>query len=193
MPMEFIGFTSGRRISASLPLADDRLSDMLNAVARLVLRDATVVDLGDGRASPPSDLVVPVGELIVVVGSGRRGSETRRRRTAVRTITIGLDRFVVRGSLHVPADRAELPPSLDPAVVLAGRDTLVPLTAATITYDCADVATAEEHGTLLVNRARAMWIEVDSVPLDDDGLGATPARRHATPVYLKDFTGSVAD
>ena len=51
--MEFIGFTSGRRISASLPLADDRLSDMLNAVARLVLRDATVVDLGDGRASPP--------------------------------------------------------------------------------------------------------------------------------------------
>jgi len=40
MPIDFLAFTSDRRISCRIMLADDRLSDMLNAVARLVIRDA---------------------------------------------------------------------------------------------------------------------------------------------------------
>ena len=40
MPIDFVAFTSDRRITGRIMLADDRLSDMLNAVARLVIRDA---------------------------------------------------------------------------------------------------------------------------------------------------------
>jgi len=40
MPIDFIAFTSDRRLSGRIMLADDRLSDMLNAVPRLVVRDA---------------------------------------------------------------------------------------------------------------------------------------------------------
>ena len=47
MPIDFLAFTSDRRISGRIMLADDRLSDMLNAVARLVIRDAQVEELND--------------------------------------------------------------------------------------------------------------------------------------------------
>ena len=47
------------------------------------------------------DVTLPVGELVAVVGSGRRGSEMRRRRTSVRRVTVGLGRYTVVGSLHV--------------------------------------------------------------------------------------------
>ena len=45
MPIDFIAFTSDRRLSGRIMLADDRLSDMLNAVPRLVVRDAQVDEL----------------------------------------------------------------------------------------------------------------------------------------------------
>ena len=32
MPVDLIAFTADRRITGSIPLADDRLSDMLNSV-----------------------------------------------------------------------------------------------------------------------------------------------------------------
>lgn len=193
MPIDFVGFTADRRITGVMPLADDRLSDMLNSVARVVIRDAQVADLAEGGAPLTGDVTLPVGDLIVVVGTGRRGSESQRIRTVVRRVTIGLGRYVVAGCLHLPVDEADLPPSLDPRSVLAGRDILVPITDAAITYDCAGEATTEQHETILVNRARAMWIEV--APLDqpiepaDEEAESTLARTN----YVKDFTGSVAD
>src|SRR2546426_11492958 len=45
MPVDLIAFTADRRITGSIPLADDRLSDMLNSVPRVVIRGATVTDL----------------------------------------------------------------------------------------------------------------------------------------------------
>jgi len=196
MPIEFVGFTADRRITGAMPLADDRLSDMLNSVARIVIRDATVSDLVEGNPPLRGDVTVPVGELIVVVGTGRRGSESQRIRTVVRRVTIGLGRYVVAGSLHVPVDEADLPPSLDPAAVLAGRDILVPITDAAITYDSATSAATEQHDTLLVNRSRAMWIEVappDKPEADGDADEADEESSFSRTNYVKDFTGTVAD
>ena len=193
MPIDFVGFTQDRRITGAMPLADDRLSDMLNSVARIVIRDATVANLVDGGQPLGGDVMLPVGDLIVVVGSGRRGSESQRVRTAVRQVSIGLGRYVVAGCLHVPVDALDVPLSSDPARVLAGRDILVPLTNATVTYDCAAVATTEQHDTVLVNRARATWIDVaEPAGLDEDFDDAAEIAAHRTN-YVKDFTGTVAD
>jgi hypothetical protein len=198
MPIDFAAFTADRRISGRMFLADDRLSDMLNSVGRIVLRDALVEDLVDGRPPVKGDLTVQIGDLVVVVGTGPRGGDTPRRRTVKRRVSVGLGRFVVSGELHLPADNPRLPDGDDPAVVFAGRDLLVPLTAATITYDRNNVPQADDHEAMLFNRARATWIDVqpDAAAMAEVGdideampIGWTDRR----PMYHRDFTKTVAD
>lgn len=193
MPIEFVGFTVDRKITAMIPLADDRLSDMLNSVTRVVLRDAVVGDLAEGGPSLTGDVTLPVGELVAVVGNGRRGSEMRRRRTSVRRVTVGLGRYTVVGSLHVDPSGGDLPQRGDPAAILAGRDILVAFTDASITYDCDGVVTTESHETILVNRARASWIEILPEVEDDGDDEAKPEATDTRTRYVKDFTGTVAD
>lgn len=193
MPIDFVGFTADRRITAMIPLADDRLSDMLNSVTRVVLRDAVVDDLSDEGTSVSGDVTLPVGDLVAVVGTGRRGSEMRRRRTAVRRVSVGLGRYTVSGCLHVPPDQGDFPRHADPAAILAGRDILVPITDASITYDVGGIMTTEEHQTILVNRARAGWIEIQPEVDDNLDAGAVNDAVSGRTRYVKDFTGTVAD
>jgi hypothetical protein len=190
MPVDFIAFTAGRRIQGVIPLADDRLSDMLNSVPRVVIRGALIEDLTTGGPPRPADLTLAVGSIVAVLVAGRRGIENRRRKTELHRARIGLDRFVVSGSLHVPVGAAEHLASGDPSFVLAGRDILVPLTDATITYDRADEPTTETFETILVNRAHATWIDLDDAA-DGDGsrlVEEPPPVYHASMV--KDFTGA---
>jgi hypothetical protein len=187
MPVELIAFTADCRIRGAIPLADDRLSDMLNSVARVVIRGAVIEDLVDGLPPETANLTLSVGSIVAVLVSGRRGVDSRRRKTEVHRARIGLSRFVVSGSLHVPPGAEAHLGSGDPALVLAGRDILVPLTDATITYDRADDPTTEQFETILVNRAHATWIDLDDAAAGDD---ADLIERQ--PVYhaamAKDFT-----
>jgi hypothetical protein len=187
MPVDLIAFTADSRINGAIPLADDRVSDMLNSVSRVVIRGATITDLVSNRAPQTADVTLSVGSIVAVLVSGRRGVDARRRRTEVHRARIGLTRFVVSGSLHIPVGAADRLTSGDPSVVLAGRDILVPLTDATITYDRADVPTAEQFETILVNRAHATWIDLDEAAGGDDSELVERA-----PVYhaamVKDFT-----
>jgi hypothetical protein len=192
MAIDFVGYTADCMVKGSIPLADDRLSDMLNSVARIVVRGAIVEDLIVGGHAGPLDLPVPCGEFLVVVGTGRRGVESRRRRTLRRAVKVGLGRFVASGFLHVvPAAHARsLGGSAD--ALLVGRDLLVPLTDAVLTYDRHDGAVAERHGTILINRARVSWIDaIDDEPADHVAAGGRDTMARAR--YVKDFTGTVAD
>jgi hypothetical protein len=190
MPIDFLAFTSDRKISGRIMLADDRLSDMLNAVTRLVIRDATVDELNDDRAPRLADVTIAVGEMLVVVGTGPRGSEQLRKKWLKRRASVGVGRFVIDGDLGYPGDEA-LPESDDPAVVLANRDLLVPMTDATVTYDRLGTSVEESFETILFNRSRAGWIELaQEVFLDELSDDATTVRRTR---YVKDFTNSVAE
>ncbi len=194
MPVDLVAFTADRRITGTIPLADDRLSDMLNSVPRIVLRGATVLDLVADAVPRKADVTLAVGAIVAVVATGRRGSETRRRRTDLRRARIGLIRFIVSGSLHVPAGSLDPAASTDPTVVLAGRDVLVPLTEATIAYDLGKDPVTEEHATILINRVHAAWIDLDDAAIDNDALNLAEEREksyHAA--MIKDFTGAVSD
>ncbi len=190
MPIEFVGFTAEHRVTGQIPLADDRLSDMLNSVARVVVRGATTTEIDTGRPDV-GDVVVPCGEFLAVAGTGRRGLESQRRRTLTRRDRMGLGRYVVTGLLHVLPSAHQASLGGRPDELLVGRDLLVPLTEATITYDHAGSATEEAWPTLLVNRARAAWIEAEDeepelvadAPEDAD-------ERLARSKYAKDFTGT---
>jgi hypothetical protein len=190
MPVDLIAFTADRRIHGMIPLADDRLSDMLNSVARVVIRGAVIEDLAGETPPHTVDLTLAVGSIVAVLVAGRRGIENRRLKTEPHRARVGLGRFVVTGSLHVPAGSAESLASGDPARVLAGRDILVALTDATITYDRDDGRTSEEFETILVNRAHATWIDVD-IAADDGGselAAEAPPVYHAS--YVKDLRGA---
>ena len=52
MPVDLILFTVDRRISGAIPLADDRVSDMLNSVPRIVMRGAVIENLVTEIESP---------------------------------------------------------------------------------------------------------------------------------------------
>jgi hypothetical protein len=184
MPVELIVFTADCRIRGSIPLADDRVSDMLNSVPRVVIRGALIEDLIDDAPSETADVTVSIGSIVAVLVAGRRGMETRRRRTETRRARIGLTRFVVSGWLHVPAGASDHAASGDPAVVLAGRDVLIALTEATITYDRADTPTTEQFETILVNRSHARWIDLDAASGGDDGelIEERPTVYHAAIV-----------
>jgi hypothetical protein len=193
MAIDFVGFTADCRIVGTIPLADDRLSDMLNSVARVVIRDAEVedVDLGPQEGG---QVMVPCGELLVVGGTGRRGLESRRRRTEVRHVQIGLGRYTVTGSIHVLPRVDGVPADDEPDALLVGRDLLVPITDAKVRYLRAGKPYLEQWETVLVNRARASWIKV----LEDDYREEEPAEEELEegPVktrYVKDFTGTVAE
>src|SRR6478672_3062321 len=177
MPIDFLAFTSDRRISGRIMLADDRLSDMLNAVARLVIRDAQVEELNDERGPRPADVTIAVGEMLVVVGSGPRGNEHLRKRWLKRRASLGIGRFAVEGDLGYPSD-TPLIESADPAVVLAARDRL-------------GTAVTESFPTVLVNRARATWIDLQSTAFVDEPSGDAPEPGRTR--YVKDFTNSVAE
>jgi hypothetical protein len=158
------------------------------------MRGATVLDLVADAVPRTADVTLAIGSIVAVVATGRRGNETRRRRTDLRLARIGLARFVVTGSLHVPSGAIDPLASNDPAVVLAGRDTLVPLTDATIAFDLGDGVTTEQHETILINRAHATWIDVDDAAIDVDEIDDLDDRErtyHSAPI--RDFTGAVSE
>jgi hypothetical protein len=195
MPVDLIAFTADRRITGTIPLADDRLSDMLNSVPRIVMRGATVEDLVVDAVPRTADVTLAIGSIVAVVATGRRGNEVRRRRTDLRLARVGVVRFVVTGKLHVPAGSVDPLASNDPAVVLAGRDMLVPLTDATIAYDLGREPVTEQHAIILINRAHATWIDLDdAASIDADAVEMLEEREktyHAA--MIKDFTGAVSD
>ena len=190
MPVEIVLFTADRRIRGFIPLADDRLTDMLNSVPRIVIRGAEVQDLLEGSAPRIVDSIIAVGSIVAVVASGRRGLEGRRRRTEARPVKLGAVRYIISGSLHIPAGTSVDLQSTDPTVVLAGRDVLVPLTDATITYDFGGETVEETAEAILVNRTQATWIEVDDGSGGNDGdlIVDRPKVYHAA--MAKDFTGA---
>lgn len=189
MAIDFVGFTADVRIVGQIPLADDRLSDMLNSVARVIIRGATLEDLDSGRQEF-GDVPIPCGDFLVVAGTGRRGLENLRKRTVQRRVVMGLGRFTVTGSLHVAHSADVASRGGKPDELLVGRDLLVPLTEASIEYDQRGKVVTEAWETVLVNRARVRWIEAaDDVMvsvLADEPV--VPQKGFTKSRWIKDFT-----
>src|SRR5919109_2285644 len=175
MAIELVCFTPQCRISGALPLADDRLTDMLNAVTRIVVRQGTLEDLDSGRLQS-GDLSVDASQLVAVVATGSPGLAARRKRTNTYPSRVHLGRYEVAGLLHQPAGEPEPPLAGRPAEVLAGRDVLVPLTEATISYERRGERVVERHGTILVNRAVAVWIDPGELAQDNRPVRFRAAR-----------------
>jgi hypothetical protein len=188
MPVDLTVFTADRRIQGAIPLADDRVSDMLNSVVRVVIRGARIDDLLEPEPQETADVTIPVAAIVAVLVTGRTGIQSRRRKTELHPVRLGIVRYIVSGWLHVPAGGSANLTSQNPAIVLAGRDALVPLTDARIAYDRVGVAVSEDAETILINRGQATWIDVDEAAVADtvELFVEQPRIYHAA--IAKDFT-----
>lgn len=181
MGIEFAGYAGDCRVFGRVPSLGERLTDLLNAGERITVRDVRLESLHDGHAVTMPDLVVELADLHAVIGHGPRGFRDQRIRTEEHRLRLGVGPYVVLGDLHTP-------PNNDPIGNVLKRPSMVPLTNATIAYQFAGQAHAEDVGTLIVNRLLTEWI----APVVEEHAEAFPGVK-VRRFGLKDMSGLRGD
>jgi hypothetical protein len=159
MPLvRFEAYATHGRISGWVKLREDRLTDLLNAHAELLLLNAELEDLSDGRRSTADEILVRREQLIAVHASGPRGSESLRQLTTTHPLAVASGPYLIGGRLHTT-------PGTDPIHSLRERPVMVPLTEAWIECRIGHVWERQTVGTLVVNRSAAHRISItDEAP-----------------------------
>jgi hypothetical protein len=175
--VEFDAYAADCRVHGQVEVGEGRLSDHLDHAAELLIRDARLEGLADGRMVAMPELTVARDELCAVVASGPRGETARRLHTQTRLVEAEVGPYLVVGRVHGT-------PTSEPLGVALRRQAWVPLTEATVMYRCGGSDVREEMMTLLVNRDRMRSfraVEQASLDLLWDKPGApTDAARDAT-------------
>ena len=144
--VEFDAYAADCRVHGQVEVGEGRLTDHLDHAAELLVRDARLEGLADGRMVSMPELTVARDELCAVVASGPRGETARRLHTQTRLVEAEVGPYLVVGRVHGT-------PTSQPLGV-ALRRAWVPLTEATVMYRCGGGDVREEMTTLLVNRDR---------------------------------------
>lgn len=151
MQVEFTAYSGDCRVSGTLELVGERLTDMLNGDAPLIIRDATLEAHEDGRCVSLPELELDRDDLYAVQAAGPRGLHGRRIHTVRHRILVEVGPYAVLGHLHAY-------PGARPLPSIARRGLMVPLSDATIGYVRGDQPYLEDVSTLLVNRGLAQWV-----------------------------------
>ena len=166
--MRFVAYGASERVFGWVRLQADRLTDLLNGHAVLLLTDAEVEDLEHGTTRSAHEVQIRTRDLVAVHASGPRGAEALRRRTRSHPVAIRAGSYLVGGHLHAP-------PGDEPLTSLRDRPPMVPLTDAWIEYWSGGVRTKHATGTIIVNRDLADWVRVVTDEELLDGVLGPPA------------------
>lgn len=145
--VEFDAYAADCRVHGQLEVGEGRLSDQLGHAAELLVRDARLEGIADGRMVAMAELTVARDELCAVVATGPRGDTARRLHTHTRLVEVEVGPYLVVGRVHGT-------PASEPLGVALRRQAWVPLTEATVMYRCGGSDVREEITALLVNRDR---------------------------------------
>lgn len=149
--VHFDAYGTGERLFGWVRLRADRLTDLLNAHAELVLTDVERQSLDDGTTQSADEVIVGCAELVAVHASGPRGDRARRRPTQSHPVLCQAGEYLIGGHLHVE-------PGDDPIASLAQRPPMVPLTDAWIEFKSGHHRSRQRAETLIVNRHLLDWI-----------------------------------
>jgi len=147
----FEAFVPDGRVFGWVRLDADRLTDMLNTHEELLLVNVLIEHL-DGATVTADEAIVRRGELIAVRARGPRGDAARREPTLAHPIIVESGPYLIGGHLHAA-------PGANPMLRILGREPMVPLTAAWITYRGDTDPRLQLVGTIIVNRELATRIE----------------------------------
>lgn len=156
--VRFVAYTRHHRVYGWVRLQADRLTDLLNAHASLLLTDVEVEALEGGSTQSVDRVEIAAADLVAVHASGPRGDAAQRRRTRSHAVALQAGHYLIGGHLHVD-------PGADALVSLDDRPAMVPLTDAWVEYWSAGERARQAIGTIIVNRRAADWIRLVS---DDD-------------------------
>jgi hypothetical protein len=179
--VEFQGFAGDCTIEGQITMFGERLTDFLNGQERFRLHHVKFRSLEDGHVVQVDSVSLERDELLAVVGTGPRGSEKQRIQLEETRMQLSIGPYIILGRLHTL-------PGVDPMRNVLQRETMVPLTGATIAYSLAGETIAQDVGTIIVNRHQVEWIAASA-----DEASMFPDATHRSPYTLnlsKDFTGS---
>ena len=154
MLIPFIGYAMGRRLIGHVECEGERLTDLLNRVESIVVRetflenfeDDTVTNLGDGE--------VDRSILYAVEASDGRGETTRRIHTIRHRLQFQLGPYTALGLLHSLPGQMPLP-------YLHARGPMIPLSDATIGFSSRGSLKMRDVGTLIINRDMLDWVRAN--------------------------------
>ena len=144
-------------LSGRLPMAAERLSDLLNENLEFELVDVMVEDLVGSAPSQIRDIVVHRDEILLVVASGPRGNPARRNHTRQHPIVARIGPYEVRGLIHSL-------PGVDPVENLRRRKPMIALTDAVIDFSIGATHHQRQASVLILNRDC-----VDSIAASQEG------------------------
>ena len=159
MLIPFIGYALARRFIGYVECDGDRLTDVLNRSESVIIRetyvesfeDDTVVNLGDGE--------VDRSILYAIETAGAGGEVTRRIHTIRHRLQVQVGPYTALGLLNSLPGQLTLPN-------LHSHGPMIPLSDATIGFNCRGTVRLRDVGTLIVNRDLIDWVRAS----DDEAL-----------------------
>lgn len=149
----FDAFLPDRRVYGWIRLAADRLTDVLNAHAKLLLVNVQVEGLADERVEWREQLNLERSNLLAVRAGGPRGDPARREHLRPHPIAVQTGPYLIGGFLHVRH-------GLEPIEEVERRPPMVPLSTAWLEHWTDGRRHRQWAGTILFNRTLASAIEV---------------------------------
>lgn len=179
-PIDFAGFAGDCLISGKMTMFGERLTDFLNGQQRFHIHHVECESLEDGHKVAIDSVSVERDDLFAVVATGPRGAEKQRVQLQTNRLQISVGPYLILGRLHSA-------PGSDAMTSVLKRETMIPLTNATIAYEIAGTFVMRDLGAIIVNRMLVDWISPTS-----DAATVFPdvtVRSPFTARMLKDFTG----
>ena len=145
LEIDVIAYAEDCILSGRLPMAADRLSDLLNDNAEFEFVDVKVEDLLGSEPIHSADVVVKRDELLLVQASGPRGNPGRRNHTRQHEMVARIGPYEVRGLVHAL-------PGTDPIDSLRHRKPMIAITDAVIEFSIGTTHHTREAGVVIMNR-----------------------------------------
>jgi hypothetical protein len=153
---------------------EGRLSDALDRSDEIVLSDASLLSLADGRRIDLPELTLERDDLFAVEGHGSPAGEDQRRVRMVRhLLQLQLGPYTCYGELHSL-------PGAAPLRALVARRTMVPLTSCVLVFRRGDEDEIRRVPMLVVNGARIDHVEEVTMQQVENEIAALATRARAT-------------
>jgi hypothetical protein len=148
----FIGYALGRRFIGYVECDGGRLTDTLNRVESILVREAFVESFDDETVTNLGDGEIDRSIIYAVEAMGGRGDGVRRIHTVHQRLQLQLGPYAALGLLHSPG-QIPLP--------IYDRGPMIPLTDATLGFTRRGVLVLRDVGALIVNRELVDWVRAD--------------------------------
>ncbi|HEX7491530.1 MAG TPA: hypothetical protein VF337_07480 [Candidatus Limnocylindrales bacterium] len=151
MLVPFVGYAMGRRFIGYVESAGERLTDLLNSSASILVRETFVEDFADDTVTNLGDGEVERSLLYAVEAGGTRGRLARRVQTDRHRLQVQLGPYTALGLIHARPGRL-------PLAELKSRGPMIPLSDATIGFAGRGALQLRDVGTLVINRDMVDWV-----------------------------------